>query len=429
MNHVSAPPSPPSSVGRTRGVAIVSVLTTVVFFNTLDRMLIGVLIEPIKADLKLSDSEIGLAVGLLFAVFYAGFSIPAARLADRFDRPLLLAVFVGFWSAMTMAMGAVSGFATLVLVRMGVGMGESGCHPTIHSLVASYFGPEKRGRVLGIIGAGGALGVMFAMVAGGALAGMVGWRMTFLIMGLPGFLVALLLWIILPEPRRSVPAHERPKPTPLAGSIKALLKNPAFLWLTSAAVLCAGGTTAIATWKASFFMRTYGLPIEMAGFWLGMISGGASVIGYVLSGFVAGNSADIARTVKLPGILVATGGLVLSLPFLMPDWRLALLFLFPGVILANCWYSAVFASIQNIVDPQNRALAVAVTLLAMGSLGNGLGPSLAGILSDILAPLAGPRSLLLALLIMAGWVVAGGMSLLMAHRALRRQAVPEAGTV
>ena len=176
------------SIGRTRGTIAVAILALVVFFNTLDRMLIAILIEPIKGDLQLSDSEIGLAVGLLFAVCYAGCSIPAARFADRLDRPLLLALFVAIWSGMTMAMSSVGSFATLVLVRMGVGAGEPGCHPTAHSLVSTYFGPERRARALGILGAGGALGVMFAMVVGGALAAHVGWRMTFVLLGAPGLL-------------------------------------------------------------------------------------------------------------------------------------------------------------------------------------------------------------------------------------------------
>ena len=418
MRHPSSPPSQ-FSIGRTRGTVAVAILCLVVFFNTLDRMLIAVLIEPIKTDLKLSDSEIGLAVGMLFAICYAGCSIPAARLADRRDRPLLLAMFVGFWSLMTMAMATVNSFAALALVRIGVGAGESGCHPTNHSLVATYFGPEKRGRALGIIGAGGAFGVLFAMVAGGALAGAVGWRMTFLIMGAPGLLVALLLWIVLPEPRRTMTPDQRPRPTPLTGSVNVLLKTPAFLWLTAAAVLCTGGSIGIATWQASFFMRTYGMPVETAGFWLGLVSGGAGVVGYVLGGYVSGNSLDPARTVRLPGIFIISGGLALTLPFLMPDWRLALLFLFPAMIVSNFWYSAVFATIQNVVQPDNRALAVAVTLLVMGSLGNGGGPSLAGVLSDLLAPIAGTRSLLIALLVMACWVIAGGICLIMAYRALR----------
>ncbi|HUD93919.1 MFS transporter [Sphingobium sp.] len=411
---------PQHLVGRTRAIASVAILFVVVFFNTLDRMLIAVLIEPIKADLRLSDSEIGLAVGLLFAICYAGCSIPAARLADRLDRPLLLAIFVSFWSMMTMMMATVNSFAALALVRMGVGAGESGCHPTNHSLVSSYFGPERRARVLGIVGAGGAFGVLFAMIAGGALASVVGWRMTFLIMGAPGLLVALLLWFILLEPRRMMHSDERPRPTPFTGSVKTLLQNPAFVWLTVAAVLCTGGSMGIATWLAAFFMRTYGMPVEMAGFWLGLVSGGAGAIGYVLGGYVSGNSLDPARTVRLPGFFIIVGGLALTLPFLMPDWRLALLLLLPATIVSNFWYSAVFATIQNVVLPENRALASAVTLLAMGSLGNGLGPSLVGFLSDLFAPMAGHRSLLIALLVMAGWIVAGGCSLIMAYRALRR---------
>lgn len=411
---------PQFSIGRARGVASVAILSLVVFFNTLDRMLIAVLIEPIKADLKLSDSEIGLAVGLLFAICYAGCSIPAARLADRMDRPLLLAMFVSFWSAMTMAMATVNSFAALALVRIGVGAGESGCHPTNHSLIATYFGPEKRARAIGIVGAGGALGVMFAMVAGGALAGAVGWRTTFLIMGAPGLLVALLLWFILPEPRRMMTPEQKPQPTPLTGSIKILLKTPGYLWLIAAAVLCTGGSIGIATWQASFFMRTYGMPVQTAGFWLGFVSGGAGFVGYVLGGFVSGKSLDPARAVKVPGLFIIAGGLALMIPFLMPDWRMALLFLFPAMIVSNFWYSAVFATIQNVVQPADRALASAVALLAMGSLGNGLGPSLAGFISDLFAPIAGTRSLLIGLLVMAGWVIAGGCCLIMAYRALRR---------
>ena len=402
-----------------QGIVAVAILTTVVFFNTLDRMLIAILIEPIKSDLQLSDSQIGLAVGLLFAVCYAGFSIPAARLADRRDRPVLLALFLLVWSTMTMAMAAVNSFAALAVVRMAVGAGESGCHPTNHSLVASYFPPERRGTALGFIGAGGALGVMFAMIAGGLCAAAFGWRATFLIMGAPGILLALLVWRFLPEARRTLPIEQRPRATPLFGSIRDLLANRTFLWLSAAGVLCTGGSTGVSTWMAAFFMRTYGLPIQSAGLWLGLVGGTASVVGYVLSGFVGGRTLDWGRTVKLPGMLIIFAGLALMVPFLMPTWQLALLFLVPAMLFTNFWYGAVFATIQNVVPPANRALAVALTLLVMGSLGNGLGPSLAGILSDLLIPLAGKRSLLFALLFMACWVLAGGLCLIRAYRLLR----------
>ena len=416
---IALPPLTEGSLSRKRGIVAVAVLTTVLFFNTLDRMLIAILLEPIKTDLKLSDSQIGLAVGLLFAVCYAGFSIPAARLADRGDRPVLLALLLCAWSTMTMAMAAVNGFAALVIVRMAVGAGESGCHPTNHSLVASYFPPERRGLALGFIGAGGALGVMFAMIAGGAAAAEFGWRATFLIMGAPGILLALVVWRVLPEARRALPVEQRPRATPLVRSIRDLIANRTFLWLSAAGVLCTGGSTGVSTWMAAYFMRTYGLPIQSAGLWLGLVGGTASVVGYVLSGFVGGKTLDWDRTVKLPGMLIIFAGMALMVPFLMPTWRLALLFLVPAMLFTNFWYGAVFATIQNVVPPANRALAVALTLLAMGSLGNGLGPSLAGILSDLLAPVAGQRSLLFALLFMACWVLAGGLCLIRAYRLLR----------
>jgi MFS family permease len=170
--------------------------------NYIDRQIVTILQEPIKADLNLSDTQLGLMTGLSFALFYATLGVPIARIADRKSRSRLIAWAITVWSAMTAACAAVSGFWSLLACRMGVGIGEAGLSPPAHSLISDYYEPAKRATAMAIYSIGIQVGVFVGFLAGGAINHFFGWRMAFLVVGVPGLLLAVLIRFTMREPER-----------------------------------------------------------------------------------------------------------------------------------------------------------------------------------------------------------------------------------
>ncbi|MFT4714402.1 MAG: MFS family permease, partial [Candidatus Azotimanducaceae bacterium] len=173
---------------------VLAVLFVVIMLNFLDRQVISIVAEPIKQEMGLSDKQIGLMTGLSFALFYTTLAIPVALLADRWHRSRIIAIAIGIWSVMTMLCGAASNFVQLFLARVGVGIGESASGPASHSLIADYFPPERRASALGVYGAAVPLGAFIALAGGGWIVENFSWRVAFFIAGVPGIIVALVVW-------------------------------------------------------------------------------------------------------------------------------------------------------------------------------------------------------------------------------------------
>ena len=181
---------------------IIFILLLVHTFNLMDRQLINVLSPAIKQEFVLSDSQIGVLTGLSFALLYAIFGFPIARLADKKNRVNIIAICLALWSAMTALCGVANNYLQLLLARMGVGVGEAGCNPPAHSLISDYFPREQRATALGIYSIGLTAGALFGIWIGGYLASKVGWRWAFIVLGLPGVLLALILKFTIKEPIR-----------------------------------------------------------------------------------------------------------------------------------------------------------------------------------------------------------------------------------
>ena len=181
-----------------------SVLVVVYTFNFIDRQILSILLEPIKQDLGLSDSALGMLTGFAFALFYATLGIPIARFADRGNRRNLIALALTIWSGMTALSGVAQNFWHLLLARIGVGVGEAGCSPPAHSMIADYFPAENRATALGIYSLGIPFGILFGFIAGGWLNEFFGWRVAFFVVGIPGLLLALLVRYTLREPPRGM---------------------------------------------------------------------------------------------------------------------------------------------------------------------------------------------------------------------------------
>ncbi len=245
---------------------VLFMLAVVAFFNYLDRMVLSMLLQPIKDELGFSDAQLGLLTGFAFALFYATFGIPIARLADRKSRVTILSVCMALWSAMTAACGLAQNFVHMLLARMGVGVGEAGCVPTSHSLLSDYVPPEKRALALGIFQTGGALGVMFGFIAAGWIADQWGWRWAFFLVGIPGILVAIIAKMTLKDPPRgNYSDAPEPESETFMSAVRALLGRKTFVHIVIAYSVGLFAIYGINGWKPTFYVRVHDMSLTDVG--------------------------------------------------------------------------------------------------------------------------------------------------------------------
>src|SRR5262245_55990639 len=199
---------PAPAVGGPYPYYVLGVLFVVYIFNFIDRQILAILLQPIKEDLKISDTALGFLTGFAFAVFYTFAGLPLARLADRWVRRSLIAISIALWSVMTATSGLARGFSDLALARIGVGIGEAGATPPAHSLLSDYFPPEKRATALALYASGVPVGVGLGFWLGGWINDTYGWRMAFFVIGLPGVVMALIVRLTVREPIRGMSEHQ-----------------------------------------------------------------------------------------------------------------------------------------------------------------------------------------------------------------------------
>ncbi len=377
-------------------------LLTVYIFNFLDRQIVTILAEPIKRDLGLSDTQLGLLTGLAFALFYALLGIPIARYADRptSNRVGLISVSLVLWSGMTALCGMAQNFSQLLLARVGVGVGEAGCTPAAHSLISDMVPAERRASAIAFYGLGIPIGGLIGMILGGFLADTVGWRQAFLVVGLPGLALAAFVWVVLREPRHgSIAVALRtgiPAPARMATgeALREVLGNRAFVLLAIAASFAAFLSYGKGVWAAIFFMRTHGLSASQTGLWLGLGLGIAGVVGTWGGGWIADRFGRTNRRHILtgPAIGMAIAAPLLFVGYSMSDWRLALSLMIVTTALNAAYYGPTYALAQQLVRPQARATATAIMVFAQNLIGLGLGPLLFGMMSDGFKPMAGTES-------------------------------------
>ena len=373
-------------------------LLIVYIFNFIDRSIVGILAEPIARDLKLSDTQIGLLTGLAFALFYTALGLPIARYADRptTNRASLIGVSLAIWSAMTALGGLTQNFIQLLLARIGVGVGEAGCTPAAHSLITDSVPPERRASALAFYALGIPIGSLLGALLGGQLADTVGWRMAFVVVGMPGLALALVVAAVLRDPRRAALAVA-PKPPAAIGNREALreiFRSRAFVLLliagSGASFLSYGKTT----WAIIFFQRTHGLSPGQVGLWFGVFVGLAGIVGTLLGGWIADRYGATNRrhVLTAPAIGMAIAAPINFLGYTMGDWRVAMALLLLPTVLNSFYYGPTYSSAQGLVRPQVRAVASATLLFFQNLIGLGLGPLLFGIISDRLKIQAGAES-------------------------------------
>ena len=380
-------------------------LLIVYIFNFLDRQIVNILAEPIARDLNLSDTQVGLMTGIAFALLYTVLGLPIARYADRpsTDRGKLIAGALAIWSVMTALCGLAQNYTQLLLARIGVGIGEAGCTPAAHSLIADAVPANRRASALAFYALGIPIGSLLGMLIGGYLADTIGWRKAFVFVGAPGILLAVAVSFLLRDPRRAgtlLAQQERADATTARGTlstgaaIKALMTSRAYVLL-----LFAGSTASFlsygkGTWTAIFFQRTHGLSPSEVGFWFGVGGGAAGIFGTWLGGWLADRygAVDRRKIMAAPAIGMAIAAPLAFVAYLMTDWWVSLAILMIPTVLNSLYFGPCYASAQGLVPLRARAMASAALLFFQNLIGLGLGPLFFGMLSDLLKPEFGTDS-------------------------------------
>lgn len=367
--------------------------------NFVDRSILSLLLEPIKLELALTDSQLGFLGGLAFAVFYTFLGIPIAALADRRSRVKILAVSMVIWSAMTAICGLANNFLTLLLARIGVGIGEAGASPPSHSLISDYFPIETRATALSIYALGIPLGTMIGNFVGGWGADAIGWRYTFFLVGVPGIIFALIVWFTLREPprgmsdikpgQRSTTPVKTPPPPPVKTVFKLLWSKTSFRHLAFAAGLHAFVSYGAGTWNAPFFIRIHEMSLTDIGSILALVAG-VGAIGTFFGGYISDKLSDRTDDKRwyfwVPGIATLVMVPFQLIAYLYGGMWAVVASLMMVAVLGNAYLGPSFAMTQALVSLRMRAVASAILLFVLNLIGMGLGPYLVGVLSDILTP-------------------------------------------
>jgi MFS family permease len=381
-----------------------TLLLVVYVLNFIDRSVINILAEPIKDELGLLDWQIGMMSGLAFALFYTILGLPIARYAERGNRPHIIAVALAVWSGFTALSGFAQNFVHLVLARIGVGIGEAGCTPPAHSLITDMAPKEKRASALAFYSMGVPLGSLVGMGLGGIVADEYGWRMAFIVCGLPGLVLAVIVALTLVEPRlkqaaTAVKAAASKGGATFSEALKVLATKRTFWFVAFAAAVKAFIGYGHAPFTASFFFRNHTEEIaqtaaffglQSAGFLglaLGLVGGFGGVVGAYIGGQIADRfgAKDLRAYVSVPAIASLITIPIYVLAINLPEAKLAVGLLAINAVLGTLWYGPVYATAQSIVPPHMRATASAILLFIINLIGLGLGPLIVGAASDVFA--------------------------------------------
>jgi predicted MFS family arabinose efflux permease len=416
---------------RALGNRVLLLLLLAYVFNFIDRQIIGILAVPIKAELALSDRQLGLMGGVAFALFYSTLALPIAWLADRKSRIAIISASVAVWSLFTALCGLAQNFWQLFLARMGVGIGEAGGVAPSYSLIADYFPSRSRARAMAFFSLGIPLGSALGIFFGGWIASSVDWRAAFVIVGLAGLPIALLLRLFVPEPVRGArDLAPTPAAPPFLEVLATLARNPSF-WLLSFGA--ASGSIlgyGLIFWLPALFTRSFGLSLGEIGWFYGSLILVGGMLGTWLGG-VIGDQLGPRR----PGAYAAIPALCFLLaapayaaalfaPSLPAAW---LLFLIPQ-ILGLAWLGPVITAVQQLVPPNMRATASASFLLVNNFIGIGFGVYIFGELSTRMNARYGDESLRYSILYGLVFYLLAATFYALASRRLKRDMIDPAAT-
>lgn len=375
---------------------LLTLLMIILAFNFIDRLALGIVLQDIKVDLALTDTQLGFLTGIAFAVFYAVMGIPLARWADRGNRVTIISLTVALWSTAVALCGFAGNFVHLLLIRIGIAVGEAGCQPTALSLISDYVGRAERPRAVSRYKLGWPLALITGNLAAGWLNELYGWRTTFIVLGLPGLVLALVAALTLKEPRRlktvamtdSTQPHAVNPPAMTQPSIRqvfiTLWRSATYCHLLLCVLVSTFFTIGILQWQPAFFVRSHGLETGELGTWLAVFYGGGTLIGTFVGGELAYKYAASNESLQLKAIaiLYAVFGVLTAGVYLAPNHYLAFAFLGLAVLGGGATNGPLFAATQTLVPAHMRAMSVAIVLFFSNLVGVGLGPLLTGALSD-----------------------------------------------
>lgn len=395
--------SPPRAVARPGRTVALLLLTAVGTVNFVDRQILSVLAEPIRQDLGLNDTQLGLLTGLSFALLYAAMGVPAAMLADRVHRVRLVAAACLVWSGFTGACSLAGSFWQLALARFGVGVGEAGGTAPSLSVLADYYPPQQRPAVIGLFTCNGPLGVFVGASLGGWAAEQFGWRGAFLVVAGIGAVAALLLALLVREPVRGAldPAPAQPKaPAKLGPTLALFLSRPSLRLLLLASGLSAFVSYGMLNWIPAYLMRVQYMPLAEVAKWFGPAAGLCMGLGIWGGGALVNwlGKRDIRAFAYVPGLAVLVTAPTLALAVMASSWQASLLLMLVPMVACTMFTAPVLALVQNLMPVNTRATATALVLLAFNIVGLGGGPLVIGMVSDALAASGAEMPLRIALL-------------------------------
>ena len=383
---------------------ILGLLTVAMAISYVDRFVLAMLIQPVKAELDLSDTEIGIVTGFAFSAFYAVFGLVMARVSDTRGVHKVIVGSLLVWSAMTALCGVAQNFFHMLIARFGVGAGEAGVAPAGHATLARVFPAGRLSMALAVFSAGGPVGIMLALFVTGVIEAAVGWRWTFVLMGIPGIVLALVMMMIggIFPARAPAVAGEAPSENFLS-AVGRLVRMPTFIGvnLLMASVIFLG--FGVGQWIPAYFERTFSVTRAELGVSLALTQGVGMLVGSVSGGLMADWLMQRARKWRnyfIVGTLLIAAPLAVSIYF-AGSMTTASILVGVTIFFLAAPVGAMWATVQDIAPEQHRATGSAVTMMVGFVIGQGLGPFLVGLSSDLLHDAYGVQSLRYALVICA----------------------------
>ena len=365
-------------------------LTLVYTFNFIDRILISVVSVPIINEFQLSQFQFGLLSGIGFALFYTLLGIPIANLSERMSRKLIIGICVILWSLATVLCGFTTGFVTLLLARMLVGVGEAGCTPPANSMISDYYAPAARPTALGIYAMGVTAGGVLAQVFGGVILDIFTWREAFIFVGAPGILLGLIFLLTVKEPPRGYsdpPGTEKVERASFRDAIKEIVSKRTFWIMTAGATLAAFAGYALVGLQPQHVVFTHGYtPAQTALMFMAPV-GLAGTLGAFLGGFLTEKASRRSETAAtwVPGIAFLVCAPLYASAFLVGGSTLMLVLLMVASVLQYFYLGAQYNIAQAVVSLRVRATSVAILLFIVNLIGYGAGPPALGIVADLMS--------------------------------------------
>ncbi len=395
FNSVETQSTEAPSAWRARTVLIVlTLIATVQFF---DRALMVVILEPLKQEFSLTDAQLGFLSGFSYAAAFALAGIPFGWMADRGNRRNLLAALLAIWSALVAFAGSANSFMALVLTRVGIGAADAGGQPCSVSIISDLYPTQRRASAVAIFFVGVPLGMASGFIVGAIVAGQLGWRTAFYVAAAPGVLLTILLLLLVKEPKRGASdglQESKDNAPPLSETFAFMRSQKSLVYLMAASVLVTASSSAMMSWIGSLLVRVHGLSLENVGLLTGLCMGGFGAIGTLVFGWVADRQGakdmrNQPRMMAIAAAVIAVSGTAVSL---LPTVLGAAISLALFASMVAGLNGPTYALTQSLVKVRMRGTSMSTLVVLLNLIGVGVGPALAGILSDQFAAAFGAES-------------------------------------